>query len=200
MTTLAELKAEAARLNARIAELEGNTANRVTPPPPKDEGVRIVQVLDERHDGMPDLKELESLYAAVKHLAPWPLNNKYDDHKPFRGFCSCFRWVSNKGRTEFPNPRFALSFWLDNCKSWLRDRNVMTGDVSANELVMATLAAGDLKYVAANAHSALRGSWRSPNTAGALPRRTRGGASCVRVRARSCRRLLRRVAIRRRAA
>jgi hypothetical protein len=107
-------------------------------------------VLDERSDG-PTLKELERLYAAVKPLAPWPLNDKYDEHKPFRGFCSCVRWLSNKGRTEFPNPKFALGFWLDQCKSWLRERNSMTGDIGANELIMAVYAAGDVRFVPANA-------------------------------------------------
>jgi hypothetical protein len=148
---LAELEAKAAALNAEIAALK---AERPAPPPrpPRDEGVvRIVPVLDERSDGMPNLKELERLYAAVKHLAPWPLNDKYDDRKPFRGFSSCVRWLSNKGRTEQPNPKFALSFWLDNAKTWLRDRNVMTGDIDSSTLILAVYAAGDLKYVAANA-------------------------------------------------
>jgi hypothetical protein len=147
---LAELKAEAARLNARIAELEGDN-NRVTPPPIREEpGVRIIAVLDERTD-LPSLKEMERLYSVVKNLAPWPLNDKYDDTRPFRGFCACFRWIANKGRVEAPNPKFALSFWLDNCKTWLRERNGMVNDVSANELIMATFAVGDVKYVAANA-------------------------------------------------
>jgi hypothetical protein len=87
----------------------------------------------------------------VKHLAPWPLNNKYDADEPFRGFCSCARWIANKGRTEQPNSRFALSFWMDQCKSWLRERNSMTNAVGANELILAVLAAGDVHYVAANA-------------------------------------------------
>jgi hypothetical protein len=87
----------------------------------------------------------------VKHLAPWPLKNKYDEDKPFRGFTSCFRWISNKGRVEQPNPRFALSFWLDQCKNWTKDRDSMISDISGNELILAVYAAGDVKFCAANA-------------------------------------------------
>jgi hypothetical protein len=146
---LAELEAQAATLNIEIAKLRAERP--APPPPPPREEVRVVALNTERSDGLPNLAELEKLYSAVKHLAPWPLNNKYDEDKPFRGFCSCVRWLSNKGRVEQPNPRFALSFWLDQCKNWLRDRNSMTGDISANELVMSVFAAGDVKYVAANA-------------------------------------------------
>jgi hypothetical protein len=146
---LAELEAQAATLNIEIAKLRAERP--APPPPPPGEEVRVVALNTERSGGLPNLAELEKLYSAVKHLAPWPLNNKYDEHKPFRGFCACVRWVSNKGRVEQPNPRFALSFWLDQCKNWLRDRNSMTGDIGANELIMAALACGDVKYVAANA-------------------------------------------------
>jgi hypothetical protein len=146
---IAALEAKIAAAQAELAEIK---SGRVAPQqPPKDGGVRILQVLAERTDGLPSLKELEKLYSAVKHLAPWPLNNKYDEHKPFRGFCACFRWISNKGRTEFPNPKFALSFWLDQCKNWTKDRDSMTNDISGNELVMAVFAAGDVKFCAANA-------------------------------------------------
>jgi hypothetical protein len=82
MTTLAELKTEAARLNARIAELE--TQQPAFPPPVKDE-VRILQVLNERTD-LPDLKQTEKLFRAVKALSPWPsaLVDRYDDARPFQ--------------------------------------------------------------------------------------------------------------------
>jgi hypothetical protein len=141
-----------AKIASAQAELQALKAERPAPPPrpPKDEGPRVVPILNERTD-LPNLTETKRLFEAVKHLAPWPLNNKYDEDKPFRGFCSCFRWIANKHRTEFPNPKFALSFWLDNCKTWLRERNGMANDVSANELVMAVFASGDVRYVPANA-------------------------------------------------
>jgi hypothetical protein len=111
--------------------------------------VRIVPLLTEP-SSLPSLKEMERLYRAVKPLAPWPLDDKYDEHRPFRGFCACARWLASKGRTEFPNPRFALGFWLDDCRAWLRDRNSMTSDVSATTLILATYAAGDVRFVRAD--------------------------------------------------
>jgi hypothetical protein len=151
MTTLAELKAEAARLNARIAELEG-TPNRVTPSPVvKDEGVRITAVLDER-GGLPALEEMTRLFAIVKPFSPWPqaLVCKFDEERPFRAFASAFRWVQNVGRTERPNGKVALSYWADTCRLWLRARNCVASDLDANSLVLACLAAGDVVYTPAD--------------------------------------------------
>jgi hypothetical protein len=110
-TTLAELKAEAARLNARIAELEGNN-NRVTPPPVEERGVRVVELLPERTDSLPTLREMERLFTIVKQHSPWPqaLNDRFDEHRPFRAFSSAFRWLQNVGRAERPNGKVALSY------------------------------------------------------------------------------------------
>jgi hypothetical protein len=149
---LAELEAKALALSAEISALR---AIQPAPPPrpPKDEGVvRVEPLFTESTGGMPTLKELEKLFAAVKHLAPWPLQNKHDDQRPFRGFCSSFRWLANKGRIEQPNPRFAFAFWLDNCRGWLRERNVMVNDIDASTLILAMYAQGDVKYVPALGH------------------------------------------------
>jgi hypothetical protein len=150
--TLAELKAEAARLNARIAELEGIN-NRVMPPPPRDEGVRILHVLNERTDGMPDLRQTEKLFSIVKPLSPWrqALHDKFDEHRPFRAFSSCFRWLANVPRTDRPNGRVALSYWNDTCRTWLRARNSVASDLDLNAMILAVFAAGDIAYCPANA-------------------------------------------------
>ena len=183
MTTLAELKNEAARLNARIAELE---ASKSAPAPePRVEGSRVIPLLPERTDSMPTLKELTRLYEIVKHLAPWPLDVRYDADRPLRGFISCFRWLANKNRTSQPNPKFALSFWADDCKNWLRDRNSMVSDISTTTLVLATFAAGDVGYCPGN--SALGHTWElalaehagRPADSAAWRRILSGGAAAV---------------------
>jgi hypothetical protein len=150
MTTLAELEAKAAALNAEIAALK---AGKAVPPPHqvRDDGARVIPLLSERTDGLPNLKEARLLFEAVRHLAPWPLNDKYDVERPFRGFCCCVRWLANKGRTEQPNPKFALSFWLDNARTWLRDRGSMVGDIDASTLILAVYASGDIAFCPANA-------------------------------------------------
>jgi hypothetical protein len=145
---LAELERQAAAIQSEIAQLK---AGRVSPQPqpPKDDGVRIIAVNDERVDGLPNLREMQKLFAAVKHLAPWPLDAG-DPDKPFRGFAASFRWLLNKGRSEQPNGKFALSFWIDNAKTWLRARNSVASDIDATTLVLAAYAQGDVRYVPAN--------------------------------------------------
>jgi hypothetical protein len=147
---LAELEAKAATLNAEIAKLK---AERPAAPrlPPKDEGLRIVPVLDERFD-LPNLKEMERLFAAVRNLSPWPqtLVDRFDDNRPFRGFSSAFRWLANVPRTDRPNGKVALSYWMDVCRGWLRARNSVASDLDANALILAVLASGDVAYCPAN--------------------------------------------------
>jgi hypothetical protein len=180
---LAELEAKAVALNAEIAALKAGKS--ASPPPPRDEGARVVPLLAERTDGMPSLKEMTRLYEIVKHLAPWPLDVRYDADRPLRGFVSCFRWLANKNRMPQPNPKFALSFWADDCKNWLRDRNSMVSDISTTTLILAVYAAGDICFCPAN--SQLGHSWelalaehvgRAASPDG-WPRILREGASAV---------------------
>ena len=146
-----------AKLEQKIAEaqaeLQALKSGKAAPPPlpPRDEGVRVVPLLVERSD-MPSLKEMERLYAAVKSLSPWPsaLVDRYDESRPFRGFSSAFRWVMNMPRADRPNGKVALSFWNDCCKNWLHDRGSMTGDLSANAILLSIFAAGDIPYCPAN--------------------------------------------------
>jgi hypothetical protein len=147
---LAQLEARAAMLNIEIAKLRAEKP--AAPPPPKDEGVRILQVLDET-SALPNLREMKRLFAAVKALSPWPqaLVDRFDENRPFRAFSSTFRWLANKPRTEFPNPKFALNYWLDDCRGWLRARNCVASDLDANALVLACFAAADVCFVPANA-------------------------------------------------
>jgi hypothetical protein len=151
MTTLAELKAEAARLNARIAELESGKA-APPPAPPRDEGVRILQLNDERSDGLPNLKEMQRLFAIVKPHSPWPsaLADRFDPDRPFRAFGSAFRWAANMRRIPQPDSKRALSYWADGCRLWLRERNCVASDLDANALVLAILAQGDVAYTPAD--------------------------------------------------
>jgi hypothetical protein len=143
-----------ATITAAQAELQAIKAGQPAPAPrpPRDEGVRIMQVLDERTDNLPDLKQMSRLFSIVKPHSPWPqtLINKFDEQKPFRAFASAFRWVQNVGRTERPNPKFALSYWTDTCRMWLRARNCVGSDLDANGLVLACLASGDVPYASAN--------------------------------------------------
>lgn len=105
---IAELERQAAALNAELAALKAGQ-----PPKPGAEieegGVRVTELFTERSD-LPTLVELKKLFGAVKHLAPARLDDRYDEDKPFRGFCAAFRWLQNQGRTERPNGKYAISF------------------------------------------------------------------------------------------
>jgi hypothetical protein len=143
---LAQLEQQAAVLASEIAKLK---AERPVPaPPPRDEGVRVVPLLTERTDGMPNLKEMERLFSTVKALSPWPqaLVDRYDDARPFRAFSSTFRWLMNVQRADGPNGKVALSYWLDVARGWLRARNAMAFDLDVNALILATYAVGDVCY------------------------------------------------------
>ena len=173
------------QINAAQVELQALKAGTAAPAPMvKDEGVRIVSLLPEP-SSLPDLKQMERLYRAVVALAPWPLDDKYDETKPLRGFVQSFRWLASKGRIEQPNARFSLNYWLDDCRNWLRDRNSMTGDVSATTLILAVYAAGDVRFVRADAQ--LGTTWElalsefsgKPANADAWRRILREGASAV---------------------
>ena len=139
---LAQLELQAAALASEIAALKAGKA--APPPPPRDEGVRIVEVLDERGD-LPNLAELRKLYAVVKHRVPEVRGN--DPDAAFRGFADAYRYVSNCGRIAAPNGKLGIGYWMDDMKGWLRRRNAMTIDVTGSSFICAVLAAGDILYV-----------------------------------------------------
>lgn len=153
MTDSSRIAALEQKIAEATAELQALKAGTPAPAPRvvEDEGVRITAVLEERGD-LPNLREMEKLFTSVKALSPWPsaLVDRFDEHRPFRAFSATFRWLANKGRTEFPNPKFALNYWLDDCRAWLRARNCVASDVDANALILATYAQGDVRYVPAN--------------------------------------------------
>jgi hypothetical protein len=149
---IAKLEATINAAQAELAEIKAGKAEQPPPRPPRDEGVRVVPLLTERTEGMPDLTQMIKLFQSVKPHSPWPqtLVNKFDEQRPFRAFASAFRWVQNAGRTPQPNSKVALSYWTDTCRLWLRARNCVGSDLDANALVLACLAAGDVVYTAAD--------------------------------------------------
>jgi hypothetical protein len=145
-TRLAALEAEAAKLAAEIAALK---AEQPAPPPrpPRDEGVRIVPLLDERTGG-PNLAELRKLYVAVKNLVPEA--KSHDPDAGFRGFCGAHRYIANCACLDVPNSKLGLGYFLDDLKQWLHQRGAMTSDVTGSSFIAAVLASGDIRYVPHN--------------------------------------------------
>jgi hypothetical protein len=141
---LAALEAQAATLAAEIAALKAGRPV-APPPPPKDEGVRVVEVLDERRGDLPTLAELKKLFAVVRHRVPE--QKSHDPDAAFRGFCGAVRYIANCGRIATPNSKYALGWWLDDMIFWLRARNAMTIDISGASFIAAVIASGDVLYV-----------------------------------------------------
>jgi hypothetical protein len=142
MDRLAQLEVKAATLAAEIAALKAGKAAPV-PPPPKDE-VRILQLLDERSDGMPSLDQMRKLFDIVRHRVPE--QKSHDPDAGFRGFLSAFRFVSNCWRIAVPNSKYSITWWCDGMKMWLRERNAMVSDVAGSSFISACLASGDVLY------------------------------------------------------
>jgi hypothetical protein len=148
---IAALEAKIASAQAELVELKVGRSAPPPPPPPRDE-VRIVQINDERTDGLPNLKEMQKLFSIVRPHSPWPsaLADRFDEERPFRAFGSAFRWAANMRRIPQPDSKRALSYWCDGCRLWLRERNCVASDLDANALVLAVLAQGDVAYTASN--------------------------------------------------
>jgi hypothetical protein len=145
---IAEIEAKIASAQAELAAIKSGKA----PPPPKpppDEGPRILQLLDERTDNLPNLAELKKLFAVVKNLVPDM--KSHDPDAGVRGFAGAYRFVSNCGRIAVPNSRVSLSWWLEGMTAWLRARNAITRDVSGSSFIAAIFAAGDIAYTPHNA-------------------------------------------------
>jgi len=116
---IAALEAQAAAITAEISALK---AERPAPPPPRPrDEVRIIEILSERGDGLPNLDQMRKLYSVVR--ARVPEVKSPDPDAGFRGFCGAFRFVSNCGRVAVPNAKVSITWWTDVMTSWLRERN-----------------------------------------------------------------------------
>jgi hypothetical protein len=144
---LAQLEQQAASLAAEIAALKA-AQHGPAPRPPKDEGVRVTELLTERTEGAPNLADLRKLYTAVRNLVPEAQH--HDPDAGFRGFAGAYRFVSNCPRLPAPNSRVALSWWLEGMTAWLRQRDAVARDVTGASFVAAIYASGDICYVPHN--------------------------------------------------
>jgi hypothetical protein len=140
---IAALETKIAEAQAELAALKG--ARVASPPQPPRNEVRVVELHNERLDGMPSLAELKKLYNAVLHRVPEA--RSYDPDAGFRGFLAAFRYVSNCGRIAAPNAKLGIGYWLDDMKGWLRQRDSLTLDVTGSSFLAAIFAAGDIQYV-----------------------------------------------------
>lgn len=110
-------------------------------------GVQVRELLVERPD-LPSLAELKKLLTIVRpHVPGADRIDRDDPDRLLRGFSTCFRRIANLGRSPTPNGKYALTWWVDECKTWLRARNAIGGDVTGAAYIAAVLAQGDVVWV-----------------------------------------------------
>jgi hypothetical protein len=145
MDRIEALERKIAEAQAELQALKSGQPPKPAAPPEKPRGTVVRELLTERSDG-PSLQEARKLFQIVRPFAPHPLADKYDEDRPFRSFCAAFRWISNVGRQDMPDSRRALTYWLDSCRNWLRQRNAIGSEIDVNAIITATLASGDIPY------------------------------------------------------
>jgi hypothetical protein len=104
--------------------------------PSRDEARRLRDIVLARY---PQLKP--PAHARGMYGAPLTEDDALD------GFCAALNYLGNKGRAE--NGRYAISWFVDECREWLRARQIR-GDANGGTLIAAAIASGDIDYVVAD--------------------------------------------------
>jgi hypothetical protein len=140
---IAEIEAKIAEAQAEIAALKAGRP--AAPSPPKHEGARIVQVLDERSEG-PNLAELKKLFSIVRHRVPERKTHDADQSNRDPAV-SARRRGRNLRQSDTRRETLGKPWWIEGMTDWLRARNAMTRDVDGASFVAATMASGDILFV-----------------------------------------------------
>jgi hypothetical protein len=91
---------------------------------------------------------MKRLFAIARPYVPGAERVDPDDpDRLLRGFAVCFRRIVNLGRSPTPNGKYALSWWCDEARTWLRARDVIASDVSGIAYMAAVIAQGDVVWV-----------------------------------------------------
>jgi hypothetical protein len=150
-----DLLTRLAALEARMAVLESaaGIAKPATRPAPaarlvEPEGVRVTHPLAGSFT-MPSTDEGRKLLAIAqarlpKHLKPDFSRSrlpKDEEHKFLKGFEAALLYVGSLGRQEQLNTKVSVSWWIDGCEEFLRERNI-SADVGAAQFAAACLCCG----------------------------------------------------------
>jgi hypothetical protein len=139
---ISELRAEVARLTARVSELEAPPAKKPAVPRREDEGVRITTFLpmaDPKH--LPDSDECHALLNIV--TARYPKLKIMNADEELESFRVSFRFICLLTKTAAPVTKFAPSWWIDYGQKWARDCGVQ-GVIRS--LLPAIVASGDVPF------------------------------------------------------
>jgi hypothetical protein len=151
---------EIALLKSQIAELKSRFDAKDAPPvkiatkPVEPEGTQIFYPAPVSSFTMPSPAELSQLRDIV--FAKYPrLNvtegmvfrgdNEANEAEYFKQFCASFRALGAMHRTERPDKKHYISFWMDLASDWLKTVRDSTS-ISGLPFIAAVLAHGDICY------------------------------------------------------
>jgi hypothetical protein len=149
-------------LQAQVAELKSRLDAKDAPPAPAkivtkprdEEGTTVSFPVPHSAFIMPSQDELRRLRDIV--FANYPkLNvteglvfrgdNEQNEAEYFRQFCASFRALGAMHRTEAPDRKRYISFWIDHCEGWLKTMGNST-TITGLPFLAAALSHGDIVY------------------------------------------------------
>jgi hypothetical protein len=153
---------EITALRAQVTELTRRLDAKDTPPAPvksaakpvEPEGAQIFYMVQRSNFVMPSTDELRRLCDIV--FAKFPKLNVTDglvfrgdseqnEAEYFRQFCASFKALGAMHRTENPDKKHYISFWMDLASDWLKTVRDSTS-ISGLPFIAAVLAHGDICY------------------------------------------------------
>jgi hypothetical protein len=142
-----EAMAALGALKANVAALEG----LLRPPPPRrqirDERPLTTYPIQPLVDTAPSREEAQRLRAIVLDRFPQlQPPDGVNEERSLDAFCAALSYVGSKRRAEKPNSKYALSWFLQECRQWLQGRSISV-DVTGKDFIAAVVAAGDVKFV-----------------------------------------------------
>jgi len=168
MNDIAELKAEIADLQKRVASIEAcepvaAAFNAAAAAAAADEERRLqlehdrarrslITSLNHTRVAMPKNSDGRILFDKVLRQFPelaergGSRGSQVGDEDPFNRFLAALCWIGQLGRLEEPNRRYAVSWWVDGGNDWLHSWG-MPRKLQGGDFIIAAIAWGDVSYV-----------------------------------------------------
>jgi hypothetical protein len=154
MQNEAEILKRLTALEARVANLDGESAIKPTKPAPADEGVRIVPISMVETSTVPTENELRALMKiAIARLAQMDCAPDFSGPRAeekqteyFRQFCAGFRALGYISRSDVLDRKHALSYWVGVGEEVLRTQRADCGCQIGPAFIAAVIARGDVPF------------------------------------------------------
>jgi hypothetical protein len=153
---IAVLQAQVAELKSRLDAKDAPPAPvKIPPKPPVEaEGAQIFYPPQRSNFVMPSTNELRRLRDIVFMKFPrlnvtdgmvFRGDNEQNEAEYFRQFCASFRALGALHRTEKPDRKRYVSYWIDHCEAWLKTVGAPTS-ITGLPFLAAALSHGDVPF------------------------------------------------------